>query len=209
MGDVNFAARLVQFLRVVGHLIEDVEPANFGKQDLDVQKNLKGTRQGSCRRGDHPPLQEPESARGAALTMEERAIMAACDADESWRALRALSPEGRDKLLCTGGGGGQWPEPKIPIVAKRWGADELDACGLHREVFQVLERHVMGITAAQFVWSPVEDDTDVADMEAVPSGETEMDCPLDEGGEDSAPKRRRPGKSDPSDDDDQRGDNHK
>ena len=36
--------------------------------------------------------------------------------------------------------------------AMRWGDDDPDACHLHREVYNMLERHIMGITASQFVW---------------------------------------------------------
>ena len=48
----------------------------------------------SLRGWDNPQAQEP--ARGTALTVEERAI---CNAGETWRALRSLSPERKDKLL--------------------------------------------------------------------------------------------------------------
>ena len=34
----------------------------------------------------------------------------------------------------------------------RWGDDDPDACRLHREVYNMLERHIMGINASQFVW---------------------------------------------------------
>ena len=37
--------------------------------------------------------------------------------------------------------------------ARRWGEDELDACVLHHDMYY-MERHAMGITAAQFVWEP-------------------------------------------------------
>ena len=59
----------------------------------------------------------------------------------------------------------------------------------------------MGITAAQFVWSP-EEDTDVTDMEAAPSGETGASCTMDGRGESSTQKRRLPEKSDPDNDHD-------
>ena len=36
--------------------------------------------------------------------------------------------------------------------AVRWGDDDPDTCRLHREVYNILERHTMGITASQFVW---------------------------------------------------------
>ena len=59
----------------------------------------------------------------------------------------------------------------------------------------------MGITAAQFDWSPVEDDADLLDDEAASSGGQEMQCLPEEGGEDTAPKRRRPEKSESMDHD--------
>ena len=41
--------------------------------------------------------------------------------------------------------------------AKRWGEDEPDACQLHRTTYSFLQRHIMGITAAPFVWEPEDD----------------------------------------------------
>ena len=65
----------------------------------------------------------------------------------------------------------------------------------------MLERHIMGITAAQFVWSPAGDDANPPDAEAASSGGQEMQCLPEEGGEDTAPKRRRPEKNESIDHD--------
>ena len=215
-GDTNVVARLRQFLRVMRHLLGDVghacelretrsgRPEEPEGDETGFTLTPGGT--GTAGRGDPSPPQGQEPARGTALTVEE----AVCNADETWRALRSLSPEGKDKLLSAlcvliqevveDNGFSQ----RFQGWAKRWGADESDACGLHGEVFRMLERHIMGITAAQFVWSP-EEDTDVADVEAAPSSETGTSCPVDGRGESSAQTRRLPEKSDPNDDHDHRG----
>ena len=53
---------------------------------------------------------------------------------------------------------GMREEELIPEVVEdngqRWGEDEPEACQLHRIIYTFLERHIMGITAAQFVWEP-------------------------------------------------------
>ena len=78
-------------------------------------------------------------------------------------AIRSMRPDAKQKLLST-----------ICILvqevlednglcerfknwARRWGEDEPDACQFHRTTYSLLERHMMGITAAQFVWEPEED----------------------------------------------------
>ena len=83
--------------------------------------------------------------------------------------------------------------------AKRWGTDEPDACRLHHHVFKMLERHIMRITAAQFVWSPAAEDADVPDAEAAASEGDVAQRSSAEGEGDPAPKRRRPEMNEPTD----------
>ena len=40
--------------------------------------------------------------------------------------------------------------------ARRWGEDERDACMLHEQTYSLFQRHMMGNTAAQFVWEPLD-----------------------------------------------------
>ena len=99
--------------------------------------------------------------------------MLACEADETWTTLRNLRPEAKQKLLSA-----------VCILvqevvkdnglsfknkAKGWREDEPDACQLHRTMYNMLVRHIMGITAAQFVWQP--EDTE-GEEERVNSGAT-------------------------------------
>ena len=68
------------------------------------------------------------------LTPAARAIMAACEADETWRALRSLRPEGKQKLLSAlcvliqevveDNG----LSKRFEGWAMRWGIDDPDAC---------------------------------------------------------------------------------
>ena len=51
----------------------------------------------------------------------------------------------------------------------RSGDDDPDACRLHREVYDMLERHIMGITASQFVWQ--EHGENEVEEDPAPSGE--------------------------------------
>ena len=109
---------------------------------------------GTTGRGGPSPPQGQEPARGTALTAKERATTAACNADETWKAMRSLVRRGRtncfgvvmmqEVVQDTG------LSHRFQGWAKRWGADELDACTLYGEVFRMLQRHIM-ITAAQFV----------------------------------------------------------
>ena len=39
-------------------------------------------------------------------------------------------------------------------IGPRDGEKTSEACQLHRTTYSLLERHIMGITAAQFVWEP-------------------------------------------------------
>ena len=76
--------------------------------------------------GGSPSPNVAEHTGGEALTTEERAIVAACNADETWRALRGLSPEGKDKLLSamrhdTRGSGRQRLEREIQGVGQEMG----------------------------------------------------------------------------------------
>ena len=141
-GDINF-------VEDVGHACELREmrserPEQPEKEETGFMQTHGGT--GTTGRGDRSPPQGQEPARGTALTAEERAIMAACNADETWRAMRSLSPEGKDKLLsalCV------LIQDVVDVEdnglshrfqgwAKQWGADELEACTLHEEVFRML-----------------------------------------------------------------------
>ena len=105
-GDANLIARLGQFLCVVGHLLEDVgylcelrEPgARHPGEEVGLMQ-ASGAQQPNRGRDSSSPG-DATSTTGNVLTTEERAIMAACNADETWRVLGALSPEGKDKLLA-------------------------------------------------------------------------------------------------------------
>ena len=44
------------------------------------------------------------------------------------------------------------------LGAARWGEDERDACMLHEHAYSLFQRHVLGTTAAQFVWEPLENE---------------------------------------------------
>ena len=87
---------------------------------------------------------------------------------EAWCTVRGMRPEAKKKLLSAvcilvqevveDNG----LTEQFKIWAKRWGEDELDACVLHHDMYCMLERHIMGITAAQYVWKPEEEDNGTA-----------------------------------------------
>ena len=64
----------------------------------------------------------------------------------------------------------------------RWGDDDPDACRLHREVYNMLERHFMGITASQFVLQE-HGKIETTENGAAPTGEH---GPNSRGGDDDA-----------------------
>ena len=68
----------------------------------------------------------------------------------------------------------------------RWGEDDPDACQLHPSVYNMLERHIMGITAAQFVWDPEGEVNDTANTGAASSGGEPPQNPTVEGSESEA-----------------------
>ena len=53
------------------------------------------------------------------------------------------------------GGGGRPPDNgALSELSPQMGEDETDACVLRSQMYDMLQRHVMGITAAQFVREP-------------------------------------------------------
>ena len=101
--------------------------------------------------------------------------MAACEADETWNALRRLRPDAKEKFLSAACVLIQEIVEDNRLAerfrgwATRWGDDNPGACRLHREVYNMLERHIMGITASQFVWQ--EHGENEGQQDAAPSGE--------------------------------------
>ena len=73
--------------------------------------------------------------------------------NETWTTLRGTRPKAKQKLLsavCTfvqevveDNG----LTERFKNWAKCWGEDEFDTCQLHHNTYNMLERHVMGITA--------------------------------------------------------------
>ena len=122
--------------------------------------------------GEHAPRPRREED----LTEEELAIMAACEADETWNALRRLRPDAKQKFLSAACVLIQEIVEDNGLAerfrgwAMRWGDDDPDACRLLREVYNMLGRHIMGITASQFVWQE-RGENETAQKCATPSGE--------------------------------------
>ena len=98
------------------------------------------------------------------LSAEGRAIMEACENDETWQTSKRMRGNGKDKFLTCLCVMIQEVVEDLDCAARfrgwaeRWGEDELDACVLHEHAYALFQRHVMGITAAQFVWEPLEDE---------------------------------------------------
>ena len=136
---------------------------------MQTTTSRRRTGEEACASTPTGPREEPAVER---LTREEDllqediaiAIMLACDADETWKTLRSLRPEAKQKVLSAicvlvqevveDNG----LATRFKDWARRWGDDEPDACQSHRTMYNMLEKHIMGITAAQFVWQPSEDD---------------------------------------------------
>ena len=73
------------------------------------------------------------------------------------------------------------------------GEDEPGACQLHRTMYNMLERHVMRTTAAQFVWQPkdTEGEEDRVNSGAASSAEHRPENQQVEGGETTGQIPRR------------------
>ena len=58
----------------------------------------------------------------------------------------------------------------------------MEACRLHSQVYGMLQRHIMGITAAQFVWESVGEEPPLPEREAsVSSAVAPHEEPQEEG----------------------------
>ena len=129
---------------------------------------------------------ERRGTREEKLTAKDIAIMLACECDETWQTLRNMRPDARRKLLSA-----------VRILVqevvednglterfrnweKRWGEDEFDACVLHHDMYGMLERHMMGITAAQHVWQPEGGESDDSPPPEMPEegGEPSGQAPI-------------------------------
>ena len=75
-----------------------------------------------------------------------------------------------------------------------WGEDELDACLLQEHAYSLFQRHVMGITAAQFVWEPLEDEHMGGDQIQQSASSSTADTSLATGGAPTAKRTRDSGK---------------
>ena len=118
----------------------------------------------STTRASAPSTTRRGILREGALSAEDRAIMEACENDETWQTIKHMRWNAKGKFLtclcimiqevvenpeCA---------ERFSGWARRWGGeDELHACLLHEHASTLLQRHVMGITAAQFVWDLLED----------------------------------------------------
>ena len=114
------------------------------------------------------PMTPSRGVREEELTPEDLAIMAACEADETWQTLRNMKPDTKQKfmsavcILAQEIVEDNGMSARYQNWAKRWGEDQPEACQLHRTTYSLLKRHIMGIAAAQFVWEPEGETEDTA-----------------------------------------------
>ena len=123
-GEENIVARLGQFLRITGHLLEEVgylcelrdyndgvddharpQEAEEGEEEMAMMQTSNSRRRTNERRrpssspGPQDDRTEHRPRREEELSQEEVAIMLACEADETWQALRNLRPEAKQEML--------------------------------------------------------------------------------------------------------------
>ena len=101
--------------------------------------------------------------------------MRACEEDETWQTLRGMRQRTKNKFLTCVCIMVQEEVEDLQQACRfrnwacKWGEDEADACMLHNSIWGGFQKHIIGITAAQFVWGPMEEGDDGSDEGTPPA----------------------------------------